>query len=140
MKISVIIPVYNEKNTIIEILSKIKRQNIEKEIIVVDDFSTDGTRDILLHVKDRDIRIIFHSKNKGKGYAIRSALQHVTGDLVIIQDADLEYDPADYLELIEPIRSGQANVVYGSRRLAGNFKKSYYRYLSFQISNRNHKN
>jgi len=129
MKLSVIIPVYNEKNTIREILNQIRAQDIEKEIIVVDDFSTDGTRDIIMREKNQNTMVIFHSENRGKGRAIRTALQHVTGDIIIIQDADLEYDPRDYFKLLEPIKSGKVKVVYGSRRSASNYKKSYYRFL-----------
>lgn len=113
--LSVIIPVFNEKGTMKEILRKVKKVKIKKEIIIVDDFSTDGTRKILKNIKDKNIRIIFQNKNYGKGYAIRTALNHVRGDIVIIQDADLEYEPEDYGRLIKPIISGKAKVVYGTR-------------------------
>lgn len=131
MKLSVIIPVYNEKNTIVEIINRVKAINIDKEIIVVDDCSTDGTQEILkpLSVSNNPIKLFFHETNLGKGSAIRTALQHVSGDIVIIQDADLEYDPQDYYKLIEPITCGKELVVYGSRMLS--YSLSNYSHLSF---------
>jgi dolichol-phosphate mannosyltransferase len=116
-KLSVIVPAHNERETIAEALRRVKASPGEKEIIVVDDGSTDGTREIL--EADSEIRLICHPKNQGKGAAIRTALAAVTGDVVIVQDADLEYDPADYPLLVEPIRLGKARVVYGSRFLRG---------------------
>ncbi len=115
--ISVIIPVYNEKNTIVEIINKIKSINIKKEIIIVDDCSTDGTREILERLKDADYKILFHDKNLGKGAAIKTAKKKISGDIVIIQDADLEYNPNDYPKLIDPIFKKEVYVVYGSRVL-----------------------
>jgi glycosyltransferase involved in cell wall biosynthesis len=118
MKLSIIIPVYNEKGTLREILDRIKNVNIgniEKESVVVDDFSTDGSREILKGEEGKGVKIFYHEKNAGKGAAIRTALRYVTGDLVIIQDADLEYDPEDYKRLLSPILKGKADVVYGSR-------------------------
>ena len=118
MKLSIIIPVYNEKNTILSVLDKIKKADIgdvDKEIIIVDDKSTDGTREILNRLNG--YKIYYHDINKGKGGAIKTALKHITGDLVIIQDADLEYDPIYYNSLIKPILEGKADVVYGSRML-----------------------
>lgn len=117
MKLSVVIPVYNEADTIQETLVRVMQVNLEKEIIVVDDCSTDGTRDILK--KTSGIKLVMHPKNMGKGMAIRTALKEVTGDIVIIQDADLEYDPDDYYAMIEPISAGRESVVYGSRFLNG---------------------
>src|SRR5579885_920309 len=118
MKISIIIPVYNEAATIREILERVRSSPIEKEIVVVDDGSTDGTRDVLAQEEQQDgTRVILHPQNQGKGMAIRTGLQHATGDYVLIQDADLEYDPADYELLIRPVRRGKATVVYGSRFL-----------------------
>ena len=117
MKLSVIIPAYNEAGTIEETLARVRSGDIEKEIIVVDDYSTDGTREILQ--KHCDFKLVLHDRNMGKGMAIRSALKHVEGDIVIIQDADLEYDPQDFHAMIEPIVSGKAGVVYGSRFLEG---------------------
>ena len=119
MRLSVIIPVYNEKNTLLEILKRVERVDMEKEIIIVDDFSTDGTREVLEGIKTlesgKDIKIIFQEKNGGKGIAISKGLEYVTGDYVIIQDGDLEYDPEDYHKLLKPIFKGKAEVVYGSR-------------------------
>jgi glycosyltransferase involved in cell wall biosynthesis len=141
MLLSVIIPVYNERNTILKILEKVKSvkiDEIDKEIIIVDDFSTDGTREILesLKGKDEKLKIIFQKKHVGKGFAIRTALKFVEGEIVLIQDADLEYDPNEYPKLIEPILEGKAKVVYGSRVLKKNPKASiiFYiggRFLSF---------
>jgi len=113
MKLSVIIPVYNESKTIKEIVERVKAVDIEKEIIVVDDFSTDGTRDILKGIKD--ISLVLHDKNKGKGAAIRSGIRQVAGDYVIIQDADLEYNPEEYLKLVDTAKKTNSPVVYGSR-------------------------
>ena len=118
MKLSVIIPVYNEVNTIAKIIERVKRVLIEKEIIVVDDGSTDGTRGKIDSVPG--IKILKHETNRGKGAAIRTGLAFAFGELVIVQDADLEYDPNDYLELIKPIEEGVADVVYGSRNLGNN--------------------
>lgn len=115
MEISVIIPCYNEKKTILKIIKLVKAVKIDKEIIIVDDFSTDGTRDILKKIKDKEVKIIYQPRNYGKGMAIRTGITHVSGDIIIIQDADLEYDPQDYYKLIEPIVQGKAKVVYGTR-------------------------
>lgn len=119
MKVSIVIPCFNEVGTIGEILKKVLNVNLEmeKEIIIVDDFSTDGTREYLksLEGKDKHIKIIYHSKNQGKGAALRSGFKVVSGDIIIIQDADLEYDPNDYHKLLRPIIDGKADVVYGSR-------------------------
>jgi len=120
MKLSIIIPVYNESNTISELLKRVEAIEIEKEIIVVDDFSVDGTREILKTMESAKSTsgkyiFLYHEKNMGKGAAIRTAQPHVSGNIVIIQDADLEYDPDEYPKLIEPIINGDADVVYGSR-------------------------
>ncbi|MHB1001386.1 MAG: glycosyltransferase family 2 protein [Armatimonadota bacterium] len=115
MKLSVLIPVYNEVDTIQESIMRVMNVDLDKEIIVVDDCSTDGTRDLLK--KTSGIKLVLHEKNMGKGMAIRSALKEVTGDIVIIQDADLEYDPNDFHTMVEPISSGRSKVVYGSRFL-----------------------
>ncbi|TSC96875.1 MAG: family 2 glycosyl transferase [Parcubacteria group bacterium Athens0714_26] len=128
-KISIIIPSYNEKNTIEEIIRQVKSVNlggIEKEIIVVDDGSKDGTRDILKTIPD--IKYIFHEKNQGKGGAIKTGFCSATGDIVMIQDADLEYDPSEYPRLIAPIVSGRADVVYGSRFVGGDPHRVLYVY------------
>ncbi len=114
MKLSVIIPVYNEVKTIASIVEKVKGSPFEKEILVVDDGSTDGTREVIERFKDH-VRLFFHDRNRGKGAAIRTAIPHITGDIVIIQDADLEYDPSEYPRLLSPILDGKADVVFGSR-------------------------
>ena len=119
MKISVVVPVYNERNTIKEILRQIQNVDLEKEIIVVDDYSTDGTREILKEIRGDNLKILFHNKNRGKGAALRTGFQEVTGDIVIIQDADLEYNPQEYFILIQPILEGKADAVYGSRFSGG---------------------
>lgn len=125
MELSVIIPVYNEADNIKRILSAVENVKINKEIIVVDDFSTDGTREFLR--KKQGIKLVFHKKNMGKGTAIRSALKIVSGDFVIIQDADLEYSPNQYTRLFKPIKENSTKVVYGSRILGkGVFLKSSY--------------
>jgi glycosyltransferase involved in cell wall biosynthesis len=110
-----VIPVYNEKNYILEIIRRVKAVDIEKEIIIVDDCSTDGTRDILKGLAAQGERVIFHEKNMGKGAALRTGFRNVTGEYVIVQDADLEYDPDDYHKLLAPVLKGKADVVYGSR-------------------------
>ena len=120
MKLSVVIPVYNEKITILSVLKSVRDVDIPKEVIVVDDFSTDGTRTILQSLPPSDdLKIIYHPRNAGKGAALRTGFDAVTGDIVIIQDADLEYDPAEYGNLIQPILSDKADVVFGSRFLGG---------------------
>lgn len=118
-KLSVIIPVYNEKNTVLEIIKRVRAIQIPKEIIVVDDASTDGTRELLKNLNDAGVSVLYQEKNQGKGRAIRTALTKVSGEIVLIQDADLEYDPKDYPALLEPILDGRADVVYGSRFLGG---------------------
>jgi len=117
MKVSIIVPVFNEAQTIRELLHRIEGTDLHKEIIVVDDGSTDGTRDVLAALSG--ITILLHEQNFGKGAAIRTALSYVTGEVVIIQDADLEYSPQDYPVLLTPILEGQADAVYGSRFLGG---------------------
>ena len=118
MKLSIIIPVYNERQTIEQILAAVAASPVkEKEIIVVDDFSRDGTRELLPGLTGKYSKLVLHDKNQGKGAAIRTGLKESTGEVVIIQDADLEYDPNDYVRLLEPIEKGQADVVYGSRFL-----------------------
>jgi glycosyltransferase involved in cell wall biosynthesis len=117
-KLSIIIPVYNEEKTIEIILDKVKRvklPNVLKEIVIVDDYSLDDTRKILSKIKDKSIKIAYHKENQGKGAAIKTGLKNATGDLVVIQDADLEYDPKEFPKLLNPILSGKTDVVYGSR-------------------------
>jgi glycosyltransferase involved in cell wall biosynthesis len=123
MKVSVVVPVYNEKGTIREIYEAVKAVNLDKEIILVDDCSTDGTREILQTLKDENTRIVFHDQNQGKGAALRTGFRSATGDIVIIQDADLEYDPSQYPKLIEPIVEGKADVVFGSRFVTGEYRR-----------------
>lgn len=118
IKLSIIIPAYNEEKTIKEIINRVVKvplDNIKKEIIIVDDFSTDKTREILKKIKNSNIKIFYHLKNIGKGGAIRTALKHARGDIILIQDADLEYKPAEYLKLLTPIIKGNKDVVYGTR-------------------------
>jgi glycosyltransferase involved in cell wall biosynthesis len=120
--LSVLIPVYNEHSTLLEIISRVRDVEIRKELILVDDGSTDGTRDLLRSdVEGRfpDVKVVYHDHNRGKGAAIRTAIEHATGDYMIIQDADLEYDPREYHTLLEPILDGRADVVFGSRFLGG---------------------
>jgi glycosyltransferase involved in cell wall biosynthesis len=119
MRLSVVVPVYNEKNTIETVLKRIEQTDFEKEIIIVDDASTDGTREILREKFSDRYRVFFHEKNMGKGAALSTGFAHVSGDIVIIQDADLEYDPSEYGRLIQPILQEKADVVYGSRFLGG---------------------
>jgi glycosyltransferase involved in cell wall biosynthesis len=115
--LSVVIPCYNEKRTIHEILRRVRAVPIPKQIIIVDDCSKDGTRDILREMEktSNDLKVVFHEVNQGKGAALRTGFRHATGDVVVIQDADLEYDPSQYPQLIQPIVDNQADVVYGSR-------------------------
>lgn len=119
MELTVVIPVYNERNTIAEILRRVEAVGLADEIIIVDDGSTDGTRSFLSELAaGRDhIKLILHEENRGKGAAVRNGIQAATRDLVLIQDADLEYDPRDYPGLLQPIEEGKADVVYGSRFL-----------------------
>lgn len=121
MKISVVIPVYNEVGTIKEIVSRVQAVDLEKEIIIVDDRSTDGTLEHLHEIAQtqENLKLICHDHNQGKGAALRTGFECVTGDIVVIQDADLEYDPREYPVLLEPILDGRADVVYGSRFLGG---------------------
>tara|TARA_B100001059_G_C17784039_1_gene555975 strand:+ start:561 stop:1250 length:690 start_codon:yes stop_codon:yes gene_type:complete len=124
MKLSIIIPCYNEQKTISVILDKVRNlKDYDKEIIVVDDCSTDGTKEILKKLENSiEIKILYNDKNRGKGYCIKKGIDSSTGSVLIIQDADLEYDPNDIPKLINPIKNGNADVVYGSR-FAGSEEK-----------------
>lgn len=122
-KLSIVIPVFNEKGLVLDLIKKVKSVNldgIEKEIIVVDDYSTDGTREILKKQEKGFVsKLLFHDVNKGKGAALRTGFKHATGDVIIVQDADFEYDPEEYPSIINPIFNKEADVVYGSRFLKG---------------------
>ncbi len=128
-KITVLIPVYNEKDSLLELLKRVESVDfgLEKEIILVDDFSTDGTKELYSQINHK---ILYHEKNMGKGAALRTGLKEATGDIVIIQDADLEYNPQDYIPLVELIKENKADVVYGSRLLDNRNSKSFL-FLSF---------
>ena len=128
MKVSIIIPCYNEESTIKEIINKINSEtSIEKEIIVIDDYSNDKTREILENdLKQSVHKIILNDKNYGKGYSIKKGIENATGNCILIQDADLEYDPSDYNKLLQPIKSGIADVVYGSRFIGTSEKRVLY--------------
>jgi len=121
MKLSVIIPVFNEKDTIQEVVRRVRETDVgmEKEIIIVDDGSQDGTQDILKNMNFPDTQVLFQEKNQGKGAALHKGFSNARGDIILIQDADLEYDPADYPTLLKPILDGRADAVYGSRFLGG---------------------
>ncbi len=135
MLLSVLIPAYNEINSIDILLEKIQAVPIDKEIIIVDDGSTDGTRERLDTFRSiPNVKVVFHEKNQGKGAAIRTAILHMTGDIAIVQDADLEYEPQDYLALVKPIAEGSEQVVYGSRFLKPENRHSYFSfYIGGQV-------
>lgn len=128
MKVSVVIPVYNEVGTIEEIVSRVQAIHLKKEIIIVDDGSTDGTGERLKEINrdQENVKVFYHLRNQGKGAALRTGFKFVTGDIVIIQDADLEYDPREYRRLIEPILYDRVDVVYGSRFLGGWDRESFF--------------
>jgi len=119
VRLSVVVPVYNEEGTIEEVIRRIRQHGCGPQIVAVDDASTDGTAEVLARLaaagESEDLRVIRHARNRGKGAALRTGFQHVTGDVVLIQDADLEYDPAEYPRLVWPILEDKADVVYGSR-------------------------
>jgi glycosyltransferase involved in cell wall biosynthesis len=127
--LTILMPVYNEAKTILEIIKRVEAANIgnvNKELVIVDDFSKDGTREVLKKLADEGkYKIYFHSHNMGKGAALRTALTYATGDIIIIQDADLEYDPNEYAELLVPVLEGRADVVYGSRLSGGKVVRAF---------------
>jgi glycosyltransferase involved in cell wall biosynthesis len=128
MKLSVVVPVFNERQTIAEIIRRVQAVDVGmgKEIIVVDDGSTDGTREILQALALPDLKVVLHERNLGKGAALRSGFTEAGGDIVLVQDADLEYDPREYLRILGPILDGRADVVYGSRFLGGPHRVLYF--------------
>jgi len=134
-KLSVIIPVYNEKSTIKTAIAKVKAarlRGIKKELLIIDDGSTDGTREIVrkLSKKDTSLKVFFREKNGGKGAAVRDGFRLAAGDFTIIQDADLEYDPADYASMLKPVLDGHADVVYGSRFLGPHRSFLFWNYVA----------
>jgi glycosyltransferase involved in cell wall biosynthesis len=133
MKLSIVIPVFNEERTVATLIERVLAVPYEKELVVVDDASSDRSATILdeLATRQSALRVLRHERNRGKGAALATALEHVTGDVVLIQDADLEYDPADYPALLKPIEDGHADVVFGSRFLGGPFQRVhlYHHYL-----------
>jgi len=127
LKLSVVIPVYNEKKTLSELICRVEAVKLEKEIIIVDDASTDGTRDLLKKYEGQErFKVIYQSKNAGKGSALRAGFDKAEGEIIIVQDGDLEYDPKEYPLLIEPILDGRADVVYGSRFLGGTHRVFFF--------------
>jgi glycosyltransferase involved in cell wall biosynthesis len=126
LKLSVVIPVYNERRWIAEVLRRVRAVRIPKEIIVVDDGSTDGTRELLTELAGEDIKIVLQPKNLGKGAALREGFRHATGSIVIVQDADLEYNPAEFARLIQPIVENRADVVFGSRFIGEGHRVLYF--------------
>jgi glycosyltransferase involved in cell wall biosynthesis len=126
MLLSVVMPVYNERNTIAEIIRRVQAIDIPKEIIIIDDGSTDGTRQDLSRLRSENIQIFYHDVNKGKGAALRTGFQRIRGDVVVVQDSDLEYDPQDYAKLLEPLLDGRADAVFGSRFLGGTHRVLFF--------------
>jgi glycosyltransferase involved in cell wall biosynthesis len=129
--LSIVIPVFNEVNTMKDVIERVREVHLpqiaHREIVIVDDSSTDGTRDLLAPYKDQnDFKIVFHDRNRGKGAALRTGIAETTGSIVIIQDADLEYDPQEYPKLMAPLLAGKADVVYGSRFAGGESKRVLY--------------
>jgi glycosyltransferase involved in cell wall biosynthesis len=130
MLLSIVIPCYNEKNTILQLLERVLGaalpEQVQREVLIVDDFSADGTRDVLKSINDPRVRIMLHERNQGKGAALRTGFGHVTGDVVVVQDADLEYNPGEYSKLLKPILDGRADVVYGSRFMTTDERRVLY--------------
>jgi glycosyltransferase involved in cell wall biosynthesis len=130
MILSVIIPCYNEKNTILALIERVRAAHLPagmtREMVIIDDCSKDGTREVLASLKSPDIKVVYHEKNQGKGAALRTGFKSATGDIMVIQDADLEYDPNDYEKLLRPILDGRADVVYGSRFMTTSERRILY--------------
>jgi glycosyltransferase involved in cell wall biosynthesis len=126
--LSVVIPAFNERRWIREVIRRVQDVSVPKEIIIVDDYSTDGTREILQQLNEPGVRVIFHERNQGKGAALRTGFAQASGDLILVQDADLEYDPADYPRLLRPILDGRADVVFGSRFIGETHRVPYFRH------------
>jgi glycosyltransferase involved in cell wall biosynthesis len=127
MRLTVVIPVYNEVHTLLSLIDRVQAVAIEKELVLVDDCSSDGTRDLLQRTAfPANVRVLYHERNQGKGAALRTGFAAATGDVVIIQDADLEYDPEEYPKLLEPIVAGRADVVFGSRFAGGESHRVLY--------------
>ena len=127
VKLSVVIPVYNEQSTVREVYASVRAVPLEKEIILVDDGSTDGTREILKDLATADgTKVFLHERNQGKGAALATGFSHATGEIVVVQDADLEYDPSQYPKLIQPIMEGKADVVFGSRFVTGEYRRVFF--------------
>jgi len=130
MKLSIVIPVYNEINTVLEVLRRLKVAGFDKEIIIVDDGSTDETMEVLKEIKEKNIKVVFNEYNKGKSFSIRRGFEYITGDIVIIQDADLKYyPPEEYPILIQKIIKRKADVVYGTRFMVTHCVLHFYHYL-----------
>lgn len=124
--LSVVIPVYNERKTILDVIAQVQQVDIpQKEIVIVDDGSSDGTREILSNVQEDNVKVVFHPHNQGKGAAIRTGFGYTTGEFIVVQDADLEYDPNDFTVLLEQLAQGKADIVYGSRFLEANAYSSW---------------
>jgi glycosyltransferase involved in cell wall biosynthesis len=123
MKLSIVMPVFNEQATVRELVNRVLDTPFDKEIIIVDDASTDGTQEVLRQISDKRVRVLFHERNQGKGAALRTGFAQAIGDIVLIQDADLEYDPREYSKLLAPILDGRADVVYGSRFMGGDARR-----------------
>jgi glycosyltransferase involved in cell wall biosynthesis len=130
MLLSIVVPCYNEKKTIVDLISRVLNAplpaGMDREVIVVDDSSSDGTRDILAGIQDKHVRVVLHDKNRGKGAALRTGFSQAAGDIVVVQDADLEYNPDEYGKLLKPILDGRADVVYGSRFLTADERRVLY--------------
>jgi glycosyltransferase involved in cell wall biosynthesis len=124
--LTVVIPVFNEAPTVLALLERVRRSPVDKEIVVVDDGSTDGTRDLLRQVSAPEVRVVLHERNRGKGAAVRTGFAAARGMAVVVQDADLEYDPAEYPALLAPILDGRADAVFGSRFLGGPHRVLYF--------------